>query len=413
MYPIFAALLAVALCAPARAQEGPPPFTLARALDLAGARSPATEAGQAGIASAQAARAVAALRPNPELNLQTENVGGSGAYSGFDSAETTAQVTLPLELGGKRSARIAVADAQHERALVERAVIDADLGLSVTQAYVAAVAAARRADVASRQLAIAADALNAAKVRVQAGRASPLEEQRAGLMHVNAQATAQQTRRLADVARTNLSSLIGAPVEGPLDQIWFDALAAAGPVDRAPVATMLIARAAALDVATAQAQVRLAGAQRTPDVQLFAGPRRLSATNDTAVLFGVNIPLQLFNNGSAALAQARAEQQKADATRRMTEIQLTQAIASADAEVANAETAARIASGAALAAAEEAARIARIGYREGKFGQIDLLDAERSLADTRLAAVDALAAYHDAMARRDRLTIPAPRDFGN
>ena len=37
-----------------------------------------------------------------------------------------------------------------------------------------------------------------------------------------------------------------------------------------------------------------------------------------------------------------------------------------------------------LAAAQEAARIARIGYREGKFGQLDLLEAERTLADTGL-----------------------------
>jgi len=56
----------------------------------------------------------------------------------------------------------------------------------------------------------------------------------------------------------------------------------------------------------------------------------------------------------------------------------------------------------------EAARIARIGYREGKFGQLDLLDAERTLLDTRTAAIDALAAYHDARARLERLTAEAP-----
>ena len=54
------------------------------------------------------------------------------------------------------------------------------------------------------------------------------------------------------------------------------------------------------------------------------------------------------------------------------------------------------------------ARIARIGYREGKFGQLDLLDAERTLSETRTAAIDALAAYRDAQARRDRLATPAP-----
>ena len=54
------------------------------------------------------------------------------------------------------------------------------------------------------------------------------------------------------------------------------------------------------------------------------------------------------------------------------------------------------------------ARIARIGYHEGKFGQLDLLDAERTLSETRTAAIDALATYHDAKARLERLTAAAP-----
>ena len=61
-----------------------------------------------------------------------------------------------------------------------------------------------------------------------------------------------------------------------------------------------------------------------------------------------------------------------------------------------------------LASAAEAARIARIGYREGKFGQLDLLDAERTLSETRTAAIDALATYHDAKARLERLVAAAP-----
>ena len=61
-----------------------------------------------------------------------------------------------------------------------------------------------------------------------------------------------------------------------------------------------------------------------------------------------------------------------------------------------------------MASASEAARIARIGYREGKFGQLDLLDAERTLSETRTAAIDALATYHDAKARLERLVAAAP-----
>jgi cobalt-zinc-cadmium efflux system outer membrane protein len=116
----------------------------------------------------------------------------------------------------------------------------------------------------------------------------------------------------------------------------------------------------------------------------------------------------VFNNGRAAIAQATAQRTQADAQRRVTALDIEQAITDAQAQAANAATTARAASGPALAAAQEAARIARIGYREGKFGQLELLDAERTLADTRVAAIDALANYQNARAQVERLTARAP-----
>jgi cobalt-zinc-cadmium efflux system outer membrane protein len=121
----------------------------------------------------------------------------------------------------------------------------------------------------------------------------------------------------------------------------------------------------------------------------------------------VSIPLPLFNNGNAAVAQAQAQQTQAEALRRLAMVEAERSIASAQAELANAATTARTAGGPALAAAAEAARIARIGYAGGKFSQLDLLEAERTLAQTRADATDALAAYHDAEARLARLTAPA------
>src|SRR3546814_20524239 len=106
----------------------------------------------------------------------------------------------------------------------------------------------------------------------------------------------------------------------------------------------------------------------------------------------------MFNNGRAALSQATAERQSADARRRLTALDVDQAIARAQADAANAATNAAAASGPALAAAEEAARIARIGYREGKFGQPDLLDAQRTPAQPPAAAIDALPSYPNTQA---------------
>jgi cobalt-zinc-cadmium efflux system outer membrane protein len=120
-------------------------------------------------------------------------------------------------------------------------------------------------------------------------------------------------------------------------------------------------------------------------------------------VLGLSVPLPLFNQGSAALARSRAEFDRASAVRRAVVLEVEQSTAQAEAEVADALAAARAANGPALAAAEEAARIARIGYAEGKFPQLELIEAERSLAETRESSVDALAALHTARARLARL----------
>lgn len=414
MHRVIAALIAVASGASiTHAQTtGPvtsaPPLTLDRALALAGASAPSIDAASAGVRAADAARGVAALRPNPTIIAETENIVGTDQYRGFRGAEVTAGLAVPIELGGKRSARITVAEAQGGRARIAAAVAAADLRLAVTQAYIESAAAERRLGTAHEQAGIATEAFRAASVRVRAGRASPIEEQRADVLRINTGAAVERAQRLAEVARGNLARRIG-PVIGALDQSWFDRVEGYGPVRAIEPGATLALAAARADVTTAAAQVRLAQTQRVPDVTVSASVRRLETTEDTAAVFGVSIPFPVFDRGSAAILQASAQRDQAEALSRVAELDVAQAIANADAEVANAATTARTASGPALAAATEAARIARIGYREGKFGQLDLLDAERTLSETRTTAIDALATYRDAQARRDRLATPAPQ----
>ncbi len=416
MFRSIAALLAAVSCvAVAQAQEAPAltavaaPYTLEQAVAAAGGSAPAVQAAQAGVEAAQAGRRVASLRPNPTIQTQVENIAGSGAYSGFRSAESTVSVAIPIELGGKRSARIAVADAQTDRALLVSAITKADIRLQVTQLYVEAVAAERRVQTARDQSRIAGDAANAARVRVQAGRASPIEEQRANVAKINADAELVRTIRLAQSSRANLERRVGQPMGGPLDTAWLESLPRGYGPEMPPSAAGTLALAAAgADLAIADANVRLANSQRVPNLEAGPGLRRLSGTNDTALIFTVTMPIPIFNSGKASVAQAQAQRNQAEAQKRMTALDVEQAITDAQTAASNAAVTAQTATGPALEAAQEAARIARIGYREGKFGQLDLLDAERTLSETRLAAIDALASYQNARAQLERLAAPAP-----
>ena len=411
MKRLIAAVLAAPLCVlAAQAQTSPPAsggdvFTLDEALAKAGAVAPGPVAAEAGRRSAAAGRAVAALRPNPSVSIDTENALGTGPYRGFDESDTTLAFALPVELGGKRSARIAVADARIRRAEVEVAVAAADLRLAVTEAYVAAIAADRRALVAEDRLAVATENLRIANDRVMVGANPPIDAQRALLEEAKARIEADTARVGANAARTMLQRYAGDPALGALDTGWFDRAATGsyGPTLRVGADGTLALAAAAAETEAAEAGVRLARSQRVPDLTLTAGTRRLEVSNDQAMVFGVSIPLPVFNTGRAAVTQAARERDHAEARQRVARFDAERALAAAEAERDRAATLVW-GSNPALAAAGEAARIARIGYAEGKFDQMVLLDAERTLLDTQRAAIDARADYHNAVARLGRLT---------
>jgi len=100
MNRLLAALVAaVPYAFSAQAQTPPPPeaqspLTLSRALDLAGASAPALDAASAGLRAAEAVRSVAGLRPNPTINIEAENVAGTGPYSGTKSMEATTSLIV-------------------------------------------------------------------------------------------------------------------------------------------------------------------------------------------------------------------------------------------------------------------------------------------------------------------------------
>src|SRR3546814_12123382 len=126
----------------------------------------------------------------------------------------------------------------------------------VTQAYSDAVAVERRLTTAFDHTRIANDALRGARVRVRAGRGSPIEEQRADFARVNAESAAENARRILESARINLGRRIGQPVVGPLDLAWLDTLSGSYGPQLVPSAEGALALAAAdADLAVADAEI--------------------------------------------------------------------------------------------------------------------------------------------------------------
>ena len=376
-------------------------LTLAEAIARARSQAPQLQSADAALRAADANVGLSSFRPNPTLSVEAENVLGSGRYAGFGGGEKTFSLSMPLELGGKRGARVRVAEAERSAARIGTQVAQADLTLQITEAFVTLAASERYVEIAKASNALAERAHHAARERVRVGKASPIEEQRADVLRINAEVRLDKAIRATRLAGATIARLTGSATPVAIASTWFERTDAV--VVGQPAVANLSLAAAEAEVTAANARVDAARRDRIPDVTLTAGMRRIGESSEKAAVLALSVPLPLFNQGTAAIARSRAEYDRASATRRGVALEFEQSTAQAEAEVADALAAARAANGPALAAAEEAARIARIGYAEGKFPQLELIEAERSLAETRETSVDALAALHTARARLARL----------
>jgi len=376
-------------------------LTLSDAVRQGLMHAPAIRGAEAAVTAAEAGVEGARQLLNPTLSVEAENVMGSGPYSRFGASETTYSLSMPLELGGKRAARARTALAEQTYARIGSDVAKAETVLKVTQAFVALAAGERRLRAAQSRQALAEQAEHAARVRVRAGKVSPIDEQRAAAQRISATVAAERAGRALDLAQARLARLTGVQRPFAIAAPWFDNPAITSGLEAQGTPLAIAGAQAQLDVASAR--VDAARRARIPDLSVTAGTRRFKDSGDSAAVFAVSVPLPVFNRGNAELSRARAELARAEAERGAAVLEYDEALAAARVDLVDAQAAVASANGPELAAAQEAGRIARIGYAEGKFSQLDLIEAERQLSQTKDAAIDALAALHNAHARLARM----------
>jgi outer membrane protein, heavy metal efflux system len=435
MYSNYAALLGVALSAvlttgplgaadpagkdmPAdRAPEGPAAhnlnspaeptgtLTLPQALALALTRNPELAAFSEEARAREAATLQVGLLPNPALNISAENLANSH-LKGFDGPTVTLQFSQLIELGGKRTRRVRLADLERDLASWDYEAKRLDVLTDTRKALVQVLAAQERLRLAQELLALAEQVQRSAAERVHAGKVSPLEETKAGVATATArlQLTAAQSELQA--ARVALAALWGtaAPrferVEGEIETVTaipspedMEGLIAQNP-DVARWGTEIEQRQAAL---------ALARSHRMPDLTVSAGVREYADTGDTALVAGIAVPLPLFDRNQGTiqgshyrLAKAEDERQAAEARVRSAFARSYQSLTTAQAEVLALRTDV-------LPTAQRAFEAATEGYRQGKFSYLEVLDAQRTLFDTRGRYLTSLTTYQTAAADLERL----------
>ena len=400
---IVAALVGVASVAgvscEAAAQAQEVVLTRADALALALADDPSIAAADAASRAADAGARQAGRWNNPTLEVQRENFEGSGLYTGSERAETTYGLSQPLELGGDLGARRQVAQRDRDVARVGAGLQRLDIIEEVEHAYIDAQAAEAVHVLAEERLAVARELAEAVSRRVRAARDPYMAGSRAQARLAEAEIEAESAQRGAVSARQSLASYWLGEGDFQIDLVSFghmsgDASAPGGSPDVA------LANA---ETQRAEALLRLERARSIPNVDLQLGYREFEETDESALVVGFSVPLQLWDRNADGIARARADRDRFAYQREARERALVRerALLRDQLERARIEVAgldARV-----IPSSQEALDFAREGYARGAFSYIDVLEAQRALSEARLRRVMALRSYHRALSSLARL----------
>lgn len=375
------AAFAVLIAGPAWADPAPAFETL---LDRIGLTPSAVEA-EALLDAAEARVRQAAVRPNPTLGLEAENAFGRGSFRGYANAETTLSFSQDLELWGRRSARVGAARADAGTAALRRDQAAVEAAARLALAYAEAEAAERRADLAAEALTVIIADTRAALALVEEGREPLLRGIQGESEAAAAKASLDEAEAERDAAFARLTAI--AMLSTPVTSIETSL------IDRTPSTTVDASvspqvRVAEAERSAAETRIAVERVRATPDVTASVGVRRFEEKNETALIFGLSLPLPLFDRNRGNIEAAQADFRAADAR-----LVSARQDAEADRNAAQARlraSASRVsAADAGVTAGEEAYRLSRIGFEAGRISQLELRSSRTALITARNGAVDA------------------------
>ncbi|MDP3392040.1 MAG: TolC family protein [Methylococcaceae bacterium] len=387
------------------AEEPTGSLVLSQALALALTQNPELSAYSWESRAQEAATLQAGLFPNPTFNANAANFGNR-VIQGFDGDVVTLELSQLIELGGKRTARIEAAALTKQLADWDYEAKRADVLTQVTQAFIDVLAAQQRLALTQQTHDLANQTAVTTAARVQAGKVSPVEETKAKVARASVQIELMRARKELEAARKRLVAGWGSTTPR------FESVA--GNLDSIPAPSSLdslqqrlsknpdLARWAT-EITQRQALIVMEKSKAIPDVTATVGASQYLMPNDYALVVGFSVPLPVFDRNQGRIQEAEHRLTKAEQEMRNTEVRITTALNTAYQALDAAHSEIMTLRQEILPGAQSAYDAAREGYRLGKFGFLDVLDAQRTLFGAKNQYLVALANYHKSVADVERL----------
>jgi cobalt-zinc-cadmium efflux system outer membrane protein len=371
------------------------------------------------IAEARGRLRQAGLKPNPTLE-----VSGTQAAASPDNNQMIG-VEMPLELGGRRKARVAVAQREVEMKDAEVRDFERRLAAETRMKYADAIAAARNLRFTEELLDLTRNSHRLIRARVELGKSAPLDQNLAWVELNKVDALRIGFESKAEVAMLELKKVAGLPPEESLRlRDEFD-LVLQPPPQREALRHALDSRP---DLAALRAAENLAAAQAEQarvegkvDASIFADYQRMNFGYDirgfngagalapvTGVFhyatFGVRLTLPVRNKNQGLIEAAIAAQEAARKRREFAELVVRNEVATAYVRLERAQAAEAIYRDHVREAAARNLDVLRQAYTLGQKTALDYIAEQQRFIGVETGYTDLLKARLEALIEIDSAT---------
>ncbi len=390
------ATLLLALVAPsAVAQEGRVGVSFDEALDAARRAAPDLLVARSRERAARAEVGIAGIYPNPTL------IGGTSSQT----AKVSATISVPLLILGQRGAAVDAARADEATVASDTRVAWNDVRQQTERAFVALWLAAGVAQARRDSAGLEATLESSVVQRVQVGSAPELDALRVHAEKLRADADVLDAVAQVNAAGSALGRWMGRSDGGVLRARGDPAVPLAAPPLSALLSRLGVSAPLQRELAderAAEARVHRERALVRPMMTLDLGidafdPTLLPSTEPNyRAQLAVEVPI--FNQRGPFIDREKASGDIARARAQAARVQLAAELSAAYDLFGAASARQRTLVDAVVPAAQQAARATEDAYSLGRAPLVAVLDAERSLVEIRLTALDSQAAAADAWA---------------
>ncbi|GAB4324933.1 MAG: TolC family protein [Candidatus Zixiibacteriota bacterium] len=358
--------------------------------------------------AAQGAMTQAGLWPNPEIEVEAEEVGWDAP--GLTESEVAVVLAQEFELFGQRGARKEFAQSEIRATRLRTRQAAFDLYLDAKERFYALAHAQTRLKLADTSVSLAEGIVANIDFRIGKGAALQSEYLLAQLEKHRAELQREQARQALSVARMALVSLWnGAAADPPLRVAADSEPPFTRTIEELPDVEHLIDSTRAVVQFRAesdrlQAEQSLAAADARPSLTVRGGYKRVQANESNSFVLGVGFPLPFLNRNQGIRQELEARRRSIDYEIERARMEARSAIYS---NVTTLEQLIRrhdTLDSLLLPTAADAYRTLQAAYEAGRVPYTQLLEAERSLNELRAEHADLLLSIHQHIIALERVT---------